>query len=238
MKFLITSFDSGVHIIPSIPFSLNEKDTLYTDPLPLGVFYPEVDTTSSIKDIKPPINTPLNFAELLPFIGIGFGAIILAGLIIYLYLRFRKKKPLFTKQPQDLPAHLIAFAELDRLKNDKLWEKGKVKEFYIRLSDIIRRYLENRYTFRAMESVTDEILLDFRKVNQEDDVKEMLTGILQTSDMVKFAKWDPQPAENQLNLDNGYFFVEKTRYLEVPRTEELSETISGLADAERKEAGS
>jgi hypothetical protein len=235
--FTITSFDSGVHVIPPVPvsfFSTDVQDTVFSNPVILMVYFPEVDTTQGVKDIKPLINTPLTFTEILPQIGIGAGALILTGLLIFLYFRLRKKKPIFIKQKESVPAHMIAFSELDKLKDENLWQRGKVKEFYIRLSDIIRIYLENRYNLRSMECVTDEILSDFRKVNQDSDVEGMLADILQISDKVKFAKGEPSPSENQSNLNNAYFFVEKTRIFEVKNLEELKKEVSSVDNSEQK----
>jgi len=223
-KYTLTSFDSGTHELPSVPvyFTCNEKkDTAYSRPVPLEVYLPEVDTTSAIKDIKPPINTPLSFGEMLPYLSVLAGAALIVGLILFLVRKYRKKKPEFTSPGKSMPAHVIAFSDLDKLKNDKLWQSGKVKQFYIRLSDIMRIYLENRYGFRAMEYITDEILSEFRKNNQENVYNEMLADILRTSDMVKFAKGDPLPAENQSNLDNAYLLVEKTKHVEIVSVEEM-----------------
>lgn len=225
LTYYITAFDSGNYEIPEVPVAFvyqDIRDTIYTNALELSVYYPEVDTTQGIKDIKPPLNTPVSFAELLPVILIVVVILVLIAVAVYIYLRFRKKKPIFIKSVEKLPAHVIAFAELDKLKEEKLWQKGKVKEFYSRLSDIIRIYLENRYNFRSMECVTDEIMKDFRKINQEQDVDEMLSELLHTSDMVKFAKADPLPAENQSIFNNAYFIVEKTRLREMKSLEELA----------------
>ncbi len=235
--YIVTSFDSGKFVIPAIPvyYTYHDlTDTLHSNSLYLQVYIPDIDTTQAIKDIKPLINTPLSFGELLPYLGIGFGTLILVAIFIYLYLRFRKKKPVFLSTKKELPPHIIAFNALDKLKDEKLWQDGKVKEYYVRLSDILRIYLENRYKFRSMECVTDEILGDFYKVNKEDDVKEMLKEILQTSDMVKFAKHDPLPTENQSNLNNAYFFVEKTKLEEIKTRDELLKENASLHNSGQK----
>jgi len=229
--YTVTSFDSGVQLIPPIPVSFvyqDLKDTIYSNPLDLNVYYPEVDTSQVIKDIKPPIKAPFIFSELIPYLGIILGAILLAAVFVYLYLRYRKKKKsVIVKKEELVPAHVTAFKELDGLRDEKLWQSGKVKEFYSRLSDIIRKYLESRYNFRSMECVTDEIINDFGKVNQDTDVDEMLSELLHTSDMVKFAKGDPLPAENQSILNNAYFIVEKTKLVEMKSLEEMAKENAG-----------
>jgi hypothetical protein len=233
----LTSFDSGFHTVPAIPvyFKFNNIiDTIYSSPILLEVYSPAVDTTKAIKDIKAPINAPLTFREIIPYIGIGAGILLFAAIIVYLFFRFKKKKPVFAKPAIVLPAHVVAFAELDRLKDEKLWQSGKVKEFYVRLSDIIRIYLENRYGFNAMELVTGEIVSEFKKSEKEIESIQMLSGILQTSDMVKFAKGDPLPADNQLNMDNSYLLVEKTKFIEIVPVDELVNRNASVEKPDQK----
>ncbi len=106
---------------------------------------------------------------------------------------------------------MIAFRELDRLKEQKLWERGEVKQYYTRLTDITRNYIEKQYGIPAMERTTDEILQAFRRVNTDDGIlDEMLSGLLQLADLVKFAREDPLPVDNQTHLNNAYLFVQKT----------------------------
>jgi hypothetical protein len=235
--FNLTSFEPGMQEIPAIPVFIKYKDindTLYSKPLFLEVYSPVVDTTLGIKDIKALVNTPITFREALPYIGIGTGTLLVAAFIYYLYKRFRKKKPLYVSPEKLLPAHVIAFRELDKLKDEKLWQSGKVKEYYVRLADIIRIYLENRFEITAMEYVTEETLKYFKKVNREDDVRIMLEELLYTADMVKFAKQDPLPSENQSNMNNAYLFIEKTKYEEIKSVEELVNENAAVVSNETK----
>jgi len=235
--YTLTSFDSGKHDLPPIPVFLSYKDiidTIYSKPLILEVHVPLVDTTIAIKDIKAPINAPLTFREILPFLGMGVAAVLIVAFLIYMFRRYRKKQTVFTRPEKSLPAHVIAFRELDNLKDEKIWQAGKVKEFYVRLSDIIRVYIEKRYGFTAMEYVTDETLKEFKKVNKDDEVNEMLEEILFTSDMVKFAKGDPLPADNQSNMNNAYLFVEKTKLEVLKSVEELEKENVLAGDPENK----
>jgi hypothetical protein len=182
-------------------------------PLIIRVYEPEVDTAQQIRPIKPPINTPLTLRELMPWIGLGIGGWLLGTLVyalVWMQRQRRKDPEIFTLKPQD-PAHVIAFRELDRLKEEKLWERGEVKQYYTRLTWITRSYIERQYGIPAMERTTDEILRAFRKVNADDSLlDEMLSGLLQLADLVKFAKEDPMPLDNQTHMNNAYLFVQKT----------------------------
>jgi hypothetical protein len=181
--------------------------------LMIRVFEPVVDTTQQIMPIKPPINTPLTFKEVLPWAGVGIGGLLLLGTIFYLIRRYRRLKGDSNGVPQKPlePAHVVAFRELDKLKSEKIWEKGLVKLYYSHLTEITRHYIERQYGIPAMERTTDEIMQAFRKTNREDSLlDEMLKELLELADLVKFAREDPLPVDNQTNLNNAYLFVQKT----------------------------
>lgn len=215
-RYMITGFEPGLQMIPSqrVLYSTGTlTDTARSMPLMMHVFEPAVDTAQAIKPIKPPINTPLTFREVLPWLLLGLGAWLLATLVYALVWiqRQRTRDPeIFSLRPQE-PAHVIAFRELDRLKEEKLWEKGEIKSFYTRLTEITRSYIERQYGIPAMERTTEEILAAFRRVSSEDSIlEEMLMGLLQMADLVKFAKEDPLPVDNHTHLNNAYIFVQKT----------------------------
>jgi len=229
---VITSFEEGMQILPAqrVVYSFSERvDTALSMPLILRVFEPEVDTTEAIMPIKPPINTPLSFMEVLPWIGVGVGGLLLVTLVmalVWIYRQRRRDPEIFRVRPRD-PAHVVAFRELDRLKEEKLWERGLVKEFYTRLTEITRTYIERQYGIPAMERTTGEILQAFSRSNTENGLlDEILEELLQLADLVKFAKEDPLPVDNQTNLNNAYLFVQKTYplfYAEKMETEKNGE---------------
>jgi hypothetical protein len=214
--YLITSFESGSQLLPSqeVIYSRGElKDTARSMPLIINIYAPVVDTSQQIKPIKPPINTPLSFKEVFPWAAAGLVALLLGGLAVWQIIRFmsRKKDPEGFAAKALEPAHVIAFRELDRLKEEKIWSKGQVKEYYTALTEITRHYIERQYAIPAMESTTEEILHAFRRSKPEDHLlDDMLRELLELADLVKFAKADPLPVDNQTNLNNAYLFVQKT----------------------------
>lgn len=215
-RYLITGFEPGMQVIPTqrVVYSTGElSDTALSMPLMISVVDPVVDTSQQIKPIKPPINTPLTLREALPWAGMGMGALLLIGGIYYLIRRYRRKQagPEGIPLKPTEPAHVIAFRELDKIKAEKIWEKGKVKLYYTRLTEVTRQYIERQYGIPAMEQTTEEIIQAFRKVNREDSLlDEMLRELLELADLVKFAKEDPLPMDNQTNLNNAYLFIQKT----------------------------
>jgi hypothetical protein len=151
-KYLVTSFDSGWYEIPPVQFvvgflSENRMDTLQSNSVYFGVMTMPIDTANAdaITDIKVPIDAPITFKEVLPFAGIGLGVLLLAFLAYILYLKLTKKEPIFVKKekPKE-PAHIVAFRDLEALKEAKLWQKGQVKEYYSRLTEVVRVYIEDR----------------------------------------------------------------------------------------------
>ena len=215
-RYMITSFEPGMQMVPTqgvIYKSGNVSDTALSMPLMISVFEPIVDTTQQIMPIKPPINTPLTFKEVAPWAGVVLGGLLLIGAIIYLIRRYRRLKggPEGVSLKPLEPAHVLAFRELDRLKAEKIWEKGLVKLYYTQLTEVTRQYIERQYGIPAMERTTVEIMQAFRKTNREDSLlDEMLKELLELADLVKFAKEDPLPVDNQTNLNNAYLFVQKT----------------------------
>lgn len=214
--YIITGFESGSQIIPSqevIYMRGGLIDTARSMPLIINMYDPLVDTTQQIKPIKPPITTPVSFKEVLPWAGAALGGLLLVGVAIWLIRRYlkRMRDPEGYAQKALDPAHVVAFRDLDKLKEEKIWTKGEVKHYYTRLTEITRHYIERQYDIPAMESTTEEILQAFRRANPEDQMlDEILKELLELADLVKFAREDPLPVDNQTNLNNAYIFVQKT----------------------------
>ncbi len=224
-SFLLTSFDSGLYDLPGIryPFTFQGRnDTLTTNPLQLMVNTLPVDTTSRIFDVKNILSVPITFKEMLPYILYGLLAALIIAVIVFVVLKWKRKEPLFVEKKFQEPPYVTAIRNLDALKEQKLWQQGKVKEFYSALTDILRFYLEGRYEIPAMESTTDEIIIDLKKHSGiiEVELFDKLKALLQSADLVKFAKAIPQPNENENSFSTAYDFVLKTKQIIAPETME------------------
>ncbi len=213
----ITSFDSGYWAIPPFKFMINDDtNVFFTEPLLLEVGTIAVDTTLAIKDIKPPYDVNYSLMDWIKDnMYVVYGtliAILVIILVIYILRYFKKVKPpmVFVETPK-IPAHIIAFEKLDKLKNEKLWQEGKLKLYHIILTEIVREYIENRFKIQAMEQTTDEILYGFRNVAIDEESGMKLKKLLILADLVKFAKEQPLPNENEMCLTNAYDFVNGTK---------------------------
>jgi hypothetical protein len=212
--FLITAFDSGFYAIPPVLFAYKMPgDTsifhIETDPILLSVYTVDVDTTMAIKPIKAPLKVPITFMEILPYLIIY----VLLGILIpgWYYFRKRKKTPegIIIRKPK-VPPHITALESLKRLKREKLWQSGKIKEYHSLLTEIVRIYIEDRFHIPAIEMTTPEILDGISKLSLRDELVIELSNILELADLVKFAKAQPLPDEHAECMDKAVDFVEQT----------------------------
>ncbi len=225
-NYTITSFDTGVYVIPPFDFIIKQDtifDTLKSNPLFLQVFTMQIDTTKqAIADIKAPIETPWSVNEFFQVLGkfikeykwyiiIGIlSLMILAAALIIFLKRKKKEDDVIIKKPSE-PAHIIALRDLEELKSKKHWQNDKVKKYHSELTDIIRTYIENRFDITAMEQTSLEIMQSFERSNLIDEKSaEALQQMLSIADFVKFAKALPLPDENDRCLKNAYLFVNNT----------------------------
>ena len=213
----LTSFDTGYVEIPSIgiKYYKSAKDTSvytsYTDYMYVYVEAAAIDTTMAYKPIKTPIKQNITIEETVPFVG---GGIILAGLvilIIYMIRRSRKKTNIEEEEvkPQ-IPAIITAREKMAQLKEANLWQSGKYKDYYTDLTGIAREYLEGQFNIDAIEMTSDEILDEVRKVQLDNLIFSKLQNTLITSDLVKFAKATPSPAENENAFKDINSFIEES----------------------------
>ena len=236
----ITSFDSGSIVVPPLVFNYSmpgdtTKFSVNTLPLILTINTVAVDTTQAIKDIKAPLKEPITLREILIWTSIILGSLLLIALIIFIIWKIRKKEAIIkiSLKPK-IPPHEKALKELEKLRSEKLWQGGKIKEFHTQLTDILRAYIEERFGIIALEMTTYEIISSLKtRLTGEADLK-ILNEILTLADMVKFAKYNPLPDEHDSSLNKAVGFVDQTKQIntdtgkENPEAENLinNETIT------------
>ncbi|MBN2637773.1 MAG: hypothetical protein JXR65_01650 [Bacteroidales bacterium] len=216
-KLVITSFDSGAFTVPSFVFHLRNNttgqvDSLSSQEMELKVFTPMVDTAKAFKVINAPESVPYTFAEILPWILIVLGIALGIYTIVWYVSKRKKGKPLFAKKTKPkLPPYDQAIKRLEELRLNKVWQSGKIKEYYTGITDIMREYFTDRYQFEAWEMTSDEILYELKGKKVNAQAMEKVKATLELSDLVKFAKAQPTALENDTALNYCVDFVNETK---------------------------
>jgi len=133
-------------------------------------------------------------------------AVLLIVLLVGLGARFwHKKRRAFKDSPElQEPPHVRALGEFEQLEADGLFEKGYIKEFYFRFSEILKQYLESLMEFPAAEFTTEEIALH---LNKEQDRK--ILPLLRQADLIKFADTIPTPARKDEDLKTAFLYIQE-----------------------------
>lgn len=225
--YVISVFDTGKFVIPPFPVAFFPSDTshqyqlIQSEPIEITVESLLSAEDNEIKDIKPPLQIPVEYARIILILG---GILLLIGIAALLYYYYKKRKqgiPLF-KREIIRPAHEIAFEALEELLRKSYLEEAKFKQFFTELSDILRHYLENRFFITAMEETTAELLESLQEIELEEADYARVKEVLDLSDLVKFAKYEPKQQEIENAVELTRAFVQST-HLEFEAVESLKQ---------------
>lgn len=216
-EYYLTQFDEGKYTIPSQKIRINNKD-YFTDSLLLEVHTVAIDTLKQpLYDIKPIQEVKK------PFTSYGWILTIIAAVLLLLIVAFvyfvfiRKKKFPFLQTQKKLPPFDRAIQDLKELQNSKYLIQSQHKEYYTRLTDIVKVYLEEEVHILAKESTTDELLTKINllqekgKLNLNQETITNLKRVLQTADLVKFAKNKPSDDNAEYDRETIENVVIKTQ---------------------------
>lgn len=166
-----------------------------------------MNNTNDIRDIKPPIEIPNGWEPL----WFALAALAVLGILLLAWVLWRKSRSRIAVEPL-IPAHVRAKEALQKA----LEIIGQPKSFCVLVSDTIRRYLEERFTFHAPERTTEEFL---RELSATDlltvEQKESLARFLESCDLVKFAKYEPGENELRELHSSAVRLVEETEPQEI-----------------------
>lgn len=210
----LTSFSDSLFFIPPQPF-VSGEDTLWSDGMSLNVIQPfEIDTTLAITDIKPLQRAPIWWWGIIRWVLLAIGCILLGiGAWYFIKWAMHRKKggELQLAEVEKRPAEEVALEKLDKIKAEKIWQEGKVKEYQTELTDVIREYIGRRYEVKSTEKTSDETLRELKPLmGEQKELFERLRKMLSLADLVKFAKWHTTPDENESALLTAYDFVHET----------------------------
>jgi hypothetical protein len=210
--YKLTSFDSAFYALPPF-YVLVDRDTIKAEnSIGLKVTSVPVDTTNA-NDFAGPytvVTIPFQWSyELWSLIALN---ILLVGLIIHLYKKVKKNKPI-TKRiiiNPPTPAHQQALTEFAEIQSERPETEDELKVYYDKLTDILRQYIEDRFSFNAKELTSDEIIDKLTETNNETALRE-LKEILTTADLVKFAKYNASMSETNRSVALALDYVNTTR---------------------------
>ncbi|CCZ48517.1 putative uncharacterized protein [Bacteroides sp. CAG:661] len=212
-EYTVTSFDSALYYLPPMEVMVDNQ-TYRSKTLALKVYSVPVDTLHPDQFFGPKtiMKAPFAWEDWYLFIAC---VLLLAPFLltaIYLVKRIRDNKPIIRKvkvEPK-LPPHQVAIKEIERIKQEKVWQKGQPKEYYTELTDALRTYIKERFGFNALEMTSTEIIDKLLETNDKGALAD-LRELFQTADLVKFAKHNPLMNENDANLLNAIDFINETK---------------------------
>ena len=252
-QLTLMTFDTGQIQLPAVGLtyaqSFDDPNRLlaYTDPIDLYSTTIAVDTTMAYKPIVEPIAAPIRMKEVFPWILAVLLAALL-GLGIWFFVKRRKvhvdEDGNIVRGPV-IPPYDKAVDDLKRLREEKMWQSGKVKEYFSSLTDIAREYIEGQFGVNAVEMTTNDILEEIKPLHFSKETYNKLKDTMEVADLVKFAKYSASTLESDTALSSMTEFVNESyaHYQKTmspsasPQTEQPdSETQSATMKEEVKDA--
>lgn len=214
MWYLLDIYKTGEYTIPKAIIRYKEKNQNHWQEIETNEVKIEVqsvlkkaDDTSDIRDIKNPISFP---HRLNPYLIAG--SFIFVAFVMVLLGKFLMKKKEIPKTFPSKPAHEIAYEALKELKEKDYIRLGRIKEYYIELSNIVRRYLENRFNIKAPEMTTEEFLIKAKEAKELSfEHKSLLRDFLSHCDLVKFARYGPSAKEIDSSFESAKTLIDQTK---------------------------
>ena len=213
-ELVLTAFELGDLEVPAVEIDVLDADgsvtTVGTDPWPVVVASVGLDGGGDIRAIKGPLDIPLSVLAILPWLA---GIALLAGIAYWLWRRGRARAPDGTLAPAEppRPPHETAYEALRTLEAERLPDRGEIKTFHIRASDIVRAYVEGRFGVDALEMTTGEVVDGLRGQEVDATVLLDLRRMLERCDLVKFAKDRPALERCREVIPLGRSLVDRTR---------------------------
>ena len=237
MLITLTSFDGSLYHLPAFNVKVDGKEVKSSD-LALKVVEVEVDTTQLNKMFPPKDvqDNPFEWQDWSLSFWLSILLLLLVALTYYLYVRLRAGKPIIThiKIVKRLLPHQKAMKEIEQIKAEKMVTSENQKEYYTKLTDTLRRYIEERYGFSAMEMTSSEIIGRLMASGDQQSLNE-LTQLFMTADLVKFAKYSTMINENDQNLVNAIDFINQTKLENQPTEETIKPQLSVEDQRSQKE---
>jgi hypothetical protein len=219
----LTVFELGDLEVPSFDFRVEGPDgsstVVSTDAFGVTVQSVGLDEGGDIRAIRGPLGIPMSVIYVLPWL---FLLVLLVLSAFWLWRRLRREDDSSPRRSVIIPPlpHEEAYDALDRLEASDLLQRAEIKQYHIRVSEIIRTYVEGRFDVFALEMTTGEVMEGLREAGLDDDVFVAFDDFLRDCDMVKFAKHRPTPEACRRAMAAARELVDRTR----GRVEDLADT--------------
>ena len=226
--YTLTSFDEQLYYLPPLPVKVDGKQ-YQSKNLALKVLTVPVDTLHP-ENFYPPKdvqNNPFLWSEWRDVFWLSLLLLFLTVLTFYLCICLKGNKPIIARVriiKKVLP-HQRAMDEIEKIKADRMVASENQKEYYTRLTDTLRKYMEERFGFNAMEMTSGEIIARLQEVEDKKMIDE-LRDLFTTADLVKFAKYKSLINENDANLVNAIEFINTTKQENQPTTERIEPQLT------------
>ena len=217
-QLTLMTFDTGQIQLPAVGLTYAQsfddpiRMQAFTEPIDLYATTITVDTLQSYKPIVEPIAAPIQMKEVFPWILAVLVAVLL-GLGIWLFVKRRKQHVdedgNIVRGPV-IPPYDKAVDDLKRLREEKMWQSGKVKEYFSSLTDIAREYIEGQFGVNAVEMTTDDILEEIKPLHFPKETYNKLKDTMEVADLVKFAKYSASTFESYTALSSMTEFVNES----------------------------
>ncbi len=199
-NIIITSFDSGAHVIPRLPIIIDGKNFL-TDSIPITVKFTPLDSKQDYHDIKDILDVQNPYSK---YIVWAIVAVTLISIVLFIYFITRKQKEKTKGEDAQTVSRLTAYDEairsLEELNKQQLPEKGQVKLYYSRLNDILRLFVLRKLHIASMTKTNEELIIQLKELDISREQFSHLAQSLRMSDFVKFAKYLPNENDNEENF--------------------------------------
>ena len=224
ITYKLIQFDEGMYQFAQLPVLFKNNngklDTINSNRFQIFVKTIPVDTLQEIKPIKSIVFPKYEWKEFIPLILATLIVVLLIVMLVYLFIKYSAKATI-TKVLTIDDIYKNTIMELEKLKASQLWKTTETKEHHLKLSDLLRTYLESRFEMLALESTTQEIMaVIYEKQAIDENAKELLNQILIHCDFVKFAKWKPDEESAEKIMNDTILLVHKLKPIVLKKEEE------------------
>ena len=243
-QLTLMTFDTGQIQVPAVglTYAKSFDDPMrmqaFTEPIDLYATTIVVDTLQPYKPIVGPIDAPIQMKEVFPWIL----AVLLLALLFFGIWYWRKHRK--TKVDADgniirgpiIPPYDKAVGDLENLRQQKLWQSGKLKEYFSTLTDIAREYIEGQFGVNAVEMTTDDILEEVKPLHFSKETYDKLKETMEVADLVKFAKYSAANLESENAMNRMTEFVNES-YEQYQKRKAEEEARLAEMKKQKQEAG-